>query len=272
MFAPVASPNFWEPDAVRKKVTEWLPNWPCVGRAFFRSRPGDHGLAADDVVRPLLAAGLRLALDELELGRDRAARVLGLAARPRRTGPFSTSESSRKAVFLMRSLTRLGSSMPGSCTRMRSAPSRAISGSATPNSSTRLRIVSTAWDTALSSIWRRAGSLRAKVHLPPAGRVVPVGQETLDGVLELRSYRSARDGDREGRVGRQLDRADARILRLVLQRLDRVVPLGLDGVGRVDLQHEVDAAAQIEAELDRALQGVLEGRQPGPVHSFLACA
>src|SRR4029453_17304050 len=43
-----------------------------------------------------------------------------------------------------------------------------------------------------------------------------------------------------------------------LQRLDRVVPLGLQGVRRVDLQNQVDAAAQVEAELDRLLQRVLE--------------
>ncbi len=39
MFAPVASPNFCEPLAVRKNVIECAPNWPWVGRAFFRSRP-----------------------------------------------------------------------------------------------------------------------------------------------------------------------------------------------------------------------------------------
>ena len=39
MLAPVAAPNFWDPAAVRKNETEWAPNWPWDGRAFFRSRP-----------------------------------------------------------------------------------------------------------------------------------------------------------------------------------------------------------------------------------------
>ncbi len=50
---------------------------------------------------------------------------------------------------------------------MRSVPSRAISGSATPNSSTRLRIVSIACETAFSSAARRAVSFSWKIHLPP---------------------------------------------------------------------------------------------------------
>src|SRR5262249_10638789 len=57
------------------------------------------------------------------------------------------------------------------------------------------------------------------------------------------------------------------VLGLALQRFDGVVTLGLDGVGRVDLEHEVDAAAQVEAELDRALQRVLDRRtsRAGPL-------
>ena len=45
------------------------------------------------------------------------------------------------------------------------------------------------------------------------------------------------------------------VLGLGLQRLDRVVALGLHGVGRVDLQDEVDAAAQVEPELDAPSSG-----------------
>ena len=52
-----------------------------------------------------------------------------------------TSLNSRKALDWIRSIARCSSSIPGSSMTNRSAPTFWISGSATPNSSMRLRII-----------------------------------------------------------------------------------------------------------------------------------
>ena len=62
----------------------------------------------------------------------------------------STSLNSRSAVLPMSALARSGSWTPGSWTRMRLSPCCWMEGSATPNWSTRLRMVSSPWRTKLS--------------------------------------------------------------------------------------------------------------------------
>ena len=175
-------------------------------------------------------------------------------------------------MFLIRSLTRLGSSMPGSWTRMRSLPWRAISGSATPNSSMRLRIVSTACATALSSITRRDGSFRLKVHLPPPRRVRPVGQEPLDGVFELGlvGLRRDRDGERRSPSGAPRRRARRPSLRA--------------GASRAASSRSAFTASAVltcrtrwmpprrsRPSLIAFFRASRSGGPPGPVHSFFAC-
>ncbi len=82
-------------------------------------------------------------------------------------GPASTSFHSRNAVWEMISLTRVGSSTPGSWMRMRSLsiPWRWITGSETPNWSTRLRIVSSAWRTARSRMFLSMFGLKANAQV-----------------------------------------------------------------------------------------------------------
>ena len=101
--------------------------------------------------------------------------------------------------------------------------------------------------------------------LPPRGRDRPVGQESLDGLVELSLVGRGRDRDRKGPVIGKFDRTEGEALlaRLALQLLGRVVPLRFHGVDGVHLEDEVDPPAQVEAELDAFLEGVIESGLAG---------
>ena len=115
-------------------------------------------------------------------------------------------------MFLMRSFTRLGSSMPGSCTRIRSLPWRAISGSRHAE--------------LVDAVADRLEGLRDGVVLDqPAGRVLqredPLSSRRSctsspagNALRCLRAWRGPSAGDRhgEGGVRRQLDGAEAGVL------------------------------------------------------------
>src|SRR2546421_807107 len=81
----------------------------------------------------------------------------------------STSLNSRRAVLPISALARSGSCTPGSWIRIRSSPCRVMVGSATPNWSTRLRIVSPPWRTASSRSRATARDCMVMVKRPAAG-------------------------------------------------------------------------------------------------------
>src|SRR2546426_11615818 len=85
------------------------------------------------------------------------------------TSAFSSASlNSRSAVLPMSALARSGSCTPGSWIRIRSSPCRVMVGSATPNWSTRLRIVSTPWRTASSRSRATARDCMVSLKRPAA--------------------------------------------------------------------------------------------------------
>ena len=94
--------------------------------------------------------------------------------------------------------------------------------------------------------------LQSEDPLAAGGRDRPVRQEPFHRLLELLLVGRRRHGDRERPFVRELHRSQGQALlpRLGLELLGGVVPFGLHGVGRVDLENQVDTAAQVQTELD----------------------
>ena len=155
-------------------------------------------------------------------------------------------------MTLIRSLTRSGSSTPGSSTTIRSFPWRWMSGSATPNWSMRFRIVSRVWATAWSS--RNEDGRRFQGEGDPVGHEggVPVAGVLVDQVPDLGLLIDVQAGDGElarlflgpGRVG------DGVLLKKIGEPDDFLVGFAVEGVVGHDLEHQVDAALEVQAELD----------------------
>src|SRR5438309_2297306 len=93
----------------------------------------------------------------------------------------------------MRAFARVGSWTPGSWIRMRSAPWRVMTGSATPNWSTRLRMVSSPWRTASS--WRRriSVSLITSLRRPAAASSLRRSKRWNSPATVSRSFQACGD-------------------------------------------------------------------------------
>ena len=102
--------------------------------------------------------------------------------RPASAWPRSPSSTRWKVIFAVlpiSRLTRSGSSMPGSCTRMRVRPWRWIVGSRTPVSSMRRRMISSDCSTAAVSRSTIACSVRATVMRPSSWLSISVPGSSL---------------------------------------------------------------------------------------------
>ena len=161
------------------------------------------------------------------------------------------------AVRPRMSLARAVSCTPGSCTTTRSAPCCWTIGSATPSSLTRLRrIVMFCW-TAPS--WMRfcASGFSAAMRRSSPPRLLRAHGEVGERSSRSRCAPSSRSASsRKRSTTFWPSRADAAVLDALLahQRADvgRVAVGGLVERGlHVDLQQEVHAAAQVEAEVHR---------------------
>ena len=172
-------------------------------------------------------------------------------------GSSLTIRISSDAVRPRMSLARAVSCTPGSCTTTRSAPCCWMIGSATPSSLTRLRRIWMFCWTAPS--WMRfcaSGFSPAMRQQVAAGAVAlaqrQVGVVLLDDGARLRPLRTVLEAHHDvGAVAR-----DAAVLDLLVahQRADvgRVAVAGLVERGlHVDLQQEMHAAAQVEAQVHR---------------------
>src|SRR5450756_420529 len=83
-------------------------------------------------------------------------------------------------------------------------------------------------------------------------------EDACHEILELRGVRLLVEPEREARAVGRARRHDrhAALAALVLQALERVLGLGAQRVGGLDLHDEVDAAAQVEAQLEPVPQTV----------------
>ncbi len=114
----------------------------------------------------------------------------------------------------MRSMARFGSLTPGSWMRIRSSPSGMISGSVTPNWSTRLRIVSRLWSTIvfLMSAIRFSRNLRTTFSRPSmtlSGFHLQVGELIQEQFFQVRPGFFPRQLNGDGVVGLALHAAEA---------------------------------------------------------------
>ena len=173
------------------------------------------------------------------------------------------------AVLPSSSFRRDGSCRPGTCTRMRSTPWRWIDGSTVPSSLTRR---STIWIDC-STAWRMrstiAGSVGvSRIRPPPASTtstdaLAGGAEQAAERLRQLAQLRAARASDRRprGRGTRPCCRGSPRAgaaepvvahhaAHVVAQRLD----LLLAHRGGIDLEQDVRAALQVEAEHDVALR------------------
>ena len=176
-------------------------------------------------------------------------------SRPRRASStltlVSTSWKVSLAVRPSSALTCSGLSTPGSCTRMRSWPSRWIVGSLVPVSSMRRRMISIDCVDGLAAA--RLGRGRAEAHRAGAVRGDLDGEVGVELAREPAARPRSGPGSRivnDDRVALDCEPgiADLRVAQRVAHALlDRVEALAL-GRGDIDLEQQIRAAAQVETE------------------------
>src|ERR1044071_8837172 len=244
-FAPVSSPNLRPPSGVSEKPTVGSPRRPFWTRAFFRSVPVTGTLLRTaknftPVVRPRASSSLpgRTSTSFCMAGGTFCMIVFGSLL-----GSPSTRRNWSWAVVLMMSLTRAGSSTPGSWMTMRFPLSGAMIGSVTPRASTRLRIVSTE-----CSMVSRSSALSAD------GFIL---NSSAPSAVRLRSVVGGADAVRrrhdERRVVHAADARRGHVLlgRLRFDRFHGLIDFEARGIADVHPHDQVRASFEIEAAANR---------------------
>ena len=155
-FALVTLPNFLAPVVSKRKL---ITGRPCstVGWESTRVSPATmiRFFTTYSMGRPVVGS---ISSSEGRISEPGG----GLPPRARISAAETVVSTRRKfilAVWPSNLLTRSGSSMPGSCTMMRSRPWRWIEGSEVPNSSIRRRTISTDW----AMTWLRRSVIASSV-------------------------------------------------------------------------------------------------------------
>ncbi len=176
----------------------------------------------------------------------------------------STSRNVMCAVLPINCLMRSGSPTPGSCTTMRSCPWRVICGSTTPVSSMRRRTISIDWSTAPAARAASAGADRVRVIGAVRLRPIVMSGRPVEASWLISGFSAATAASVLAGVAQP--QQDPILVWLWLQRLveDLAAAQRLpDPIGQavqpllhhrlhVDLEQQIAAAAQVEAEVNRA--------------------